>query len=302
MLIRHEILGLAPAARLRMSEDASYAAPMALGDTVYGQAVGRVLESRHAPYREGDRVMSMAGGWQTHSISDGAKVWPIDADMAPPSVWLGALGVSGMTAWVGLHDIGRPRPGETVVVSAATGGVGSVAVQLARAWGCRAVGIAGGARKCAHALRHLRLDACVDYREPDFAAALERACPAGVDVYFDNVGGSVRDAVWPRLNRDGRVVVCGLISEYNRQDGRQSGPPWFDILSKRLSIQGFILSDRLDRRDAFVEEAVRLYREGLLHIHEDVSTGLDQVPSAFIAMLEGRNLGKTVVQLDASGE
>ena len=298
MLIRHEALGLAPAARLRMSAQASYAAPLALGETVYGQAVGRVVESRHPQYRPGDRVMAMAGGWQLYSVSDGTKVWPIDTRIAPPTVWLGALGVSGMTAWTGLRIIGSPRAGETVVVSAVTGGVGSVAAQLAHAWGCRVVGVAGGSEKCEHAKRHLGIDACVDYRDPGFATDLAAACPDGVDVYFDNVGGKVRDAVWQHLNRDARAVVCGLISEYNALGGREAGPPWFDVLSKRLTVRGFILSDHLERRAEFVEEAGRLYQAGRLRVHEDVSHGLGRVPAAFAAMLQGRNLGKTVVYLE----
>ncbi|TSH99202.1 NADP-dependent oxidoreductase [Verticiella sediminum] len=297
-LVAHEVLGLAPAARLRMSDEAgSYAAPLQIGDTVYGQAVGRVVASRHPDFREGEWVMTMAGGWQDYSVTDGTKVWKIDPALAPPAVWLGALGVSGMTAWIGLREIGRPRAGETVVVSAASGAVGSCAAQFAQAWECRVIGIAGGTDKCRYAVDSLGLAACVDYRAPDFAEQLRAACPQGVDVYFENVGGAVRETVWPLLNQGGRVVVCGLISEYNRQGAPEPGPAWSDVLAKRLCVQGFILSDRVHRQAEFVAEAGELYRRGRLRFREDASFGLEQAPAAFIAMLQGRNLGKSVVHL-----
>ncbi len=303
ILIQQEVLGLAPAARLRMgAETESYAPPMALGETVFGQAVGRVVGSTHPDFEEGDWVMAMGGSWQRYFLSNGDRVFKIDVELASPSVWLGALGASGLAAWTGLREIGHPQPGETMVVSAATGAVGSSAAQMAKAWGCKVVGIAGGPDKCLHATQHLGLDACVDYRHPDFPALLAAACSDGVDVYFDNVGGQVRDAVWSLLNQNARVVVCGLISEYNASGKRELGPPWFDVLIKQLTVRGFLLTEQhMLRRGEFVEEVGELYRTQRLRVHEEVSRGLECVPEAFIAMLGGRNLGKTVVYLGDDG-
>lgn len=295
VLIRHSLLGLAPAARLRMGEEASYREPMALGEVVYGQAVGQVVQTCEANFKEGDTVMSLSGGWQEYSVAAASALVTVDPAVAPPGVWLGALGTSGMTAYVGLLDIGRPRSGETVVVSAASGGVGAMVCQIARLKGCRVIGIAGGEAKVRYVVDTLRCDAAVDYSSPDFAARLRAACPDGVDVYFDNVGGAVRDAVWPLLSQGGRVVVCGLIAEYNTT--RQAGPGWFDILAKRLTLRGFIMSDYLDRRDDFLHEMAGWYRAGEIRVREDVSEGLDSVVPAFIRMLTGGNFGKTVVKL-----
>lgn len=295
VLIRHTHLGLAPAARLRMGEAASYAQPMALGDVVYGQAAGIVALSHHDGFAAGDAVVSMHNGWQTWSVVHGATLVKADTALAPLTWWLGVLGTSGMTAYVGLFDIGRPQPGQTVVVSAASGGVGSAAGQMAMIHGCRAVGVAGGATKCAHIVSDLGMDAGIDYRAADFAHQLAVACPDGVDVYFDNVGGSVRDTVWPLLNNHARVVVCGQIAEYN--DARGGGPGWFTLLARRLMVQGFILSDRLERRADFLRDAGRWVAEGRLRMHEDLSHGLEQAVPAFIGMLQGHNFGKTLIEL-----
>lgn len=295
VLIRHTLLGLAPAARLRMGEEASYREPMALGEVVYGQAVGEVVQSRAANLREGDTVMSLGGGWQLYSVAAASTLVQVEPKVAPPSVWLGALGTSGMTAYVGLLDLGEPRSGETVVVSAASGGVGAMVGQIARLKGCRVVGIAGGQAKSAHLVETLGFDAGVDYRDPDFAAKLRAACPGGVHIYFDNVGGVVRDTVWPLMNQGGRVVVCGLISEYSA--ARQPGPGWFDILAKRLMVRGFIMSDHLHRRNDFLRDMADWYSSGQIHVKEDVSEGFDSVVPAFIRMLTGSNFGKTVVKL-----
>ena len=294
-VVRHSHLGLAPAARLRMGEARSYAAPMALGEVVYSQAVGEVVASRHADFGVGEQVVSMAAGWQEYSLSKGAGVSLIDAALAPPTVWLGALGTSGQTAWVGLHEVAVPAAGETLVVSAASGAVGSMVGQIGSLLGCRVVGIAGGAEKCGHVVQTLGFDACVDYRAEGFEAALAQACPKGVDVYFDNVGGRVRDAVWPLLNQNGRVAVCGLISEYN--DAFGAGPGWFQVLTKRLTVRGFIMSDYRGARARFLEGMGRWYREGAIHVQEDIVDGLAQTVPAFIGMLQGKNFGKTIVRL-----
>jgi len=295
VLLRHSHLGLAPAARLRMGEGASYREPMALGEVVYGQAIGRVLESRHPAWRVGDTAMSLGGGWQDYSVASGSNLARVDAELAPPSVWLGALGTSGMTAYVGLLDVGQLRTGDTVVVSAASGGVGSMAGQIAKLKGCRVVGIAGGPAKARHVVEVLGFDAGINYRAPDFAARLGDACAGGVDVYFESVGGAVRDAVWPLLNQRARVVVCGLISEYN--DAKAAGPGWFDILAKRLVLRGFILSDHLERRGEFERDMAAWWRAGQIRIQEDVSHGIETTVPAFIRMLTGRTFGKTVVAL-----
>lgn len=295
ILIRHDWLGLAPAARLRMHEGDSYAPPMALGDVIHAQAVGEVLASRNDRFRAGDAVLSMHAGWSTHSVSDGHTVYPIDPAIAPPTVWLGALGSSGMTAWIGLHEIGALRAADTVVVSSAAGAVGSVAGQLAAMRGARVVGIAGGAAKCLLAVGEYGYAACVDHRSPSLAADLARACPAGVDLYFDNVGGAVRDAVWPLMNRFGRVVVCGLISEYN--SGFVPGPAWHRLLTQRLAVRGFIVSDHAERRGEFVAEVGAMVRDGRLRVREDAVDGLENAPAAFIRMLQGGNVGKTLVRI-----
>ncbi len=295
ILIRHDWLGLAPAARLRMHEGDSYAPPMALGDVIHAQAVGEVVASRHERFRTGDPVLSMHAGWSTYSVSDGATVYPIDPLIAPPTVWLGALGSSGMTAWIGLNEIGALSPSDTVVVSSAAGAVGSVAGQLAAMQGCRVVGIAGGAEKCLLAVGEYGYAACVDYRSPGFAADLARACQGGVDVYFDNVGGAVRDTVWPLMNRFGRVVVCGLISEYNT--GFVQGPAWHRLLTQRLTVRGFIVSDHADRRAEFVAQVGALVRDGRVRMREDTADGLEHAPAAFIRMLQGGNVGKTLVRI-----
>jgi NADPH-dependent curcumin reductase CurA len=295
VLLQHRYLGLAPAARLRMGEADSYAKPLALGEVIYGQAVGTVIQSRHPDFQVGDTAVSIRGGWQEYSVASGPGLNKVDASIAPPTVWLGALGTSGMTAYVGLLDLGQPKAGETIVVSAASGAVGSAVGQIARILGCRVVGIAGGPAKCEFAVSEMQFDACVDYRTPDFAQRLAQACPAGIDVCFENVGGVSRDAAWPLLNTRARIVLCGLISEYNGV--ARPGPGWFDVLTKRLCLRGFIMSDHLDRRAAFERDMGSWYAQGRVHVREDVSQGLAQTPAAFIGMLEGRNLGKTIVQL-----
>ena len=296
LLIRHDYLGLAPAARIRMSEAASYAPPLPIGSPIYGQAVGVVLASRNPAFAEGDAVTISDGGWQEYSISNGASVNRIDTALAPATAWLGVLGVSGFTAWVGIQDFVGPRAGETIVVSAASGAVGSVAVQMARIAGCRAVGIAGSAEKCAYVTQDLGADACADHRANDFADALAAACPSGIDGYFENVGGAVRDTLWPLMNDFGRVAICGLISQYSSAQA-PGGPDWFPILTKRLAVRGFMLRDHPDRYDAFVADMVKWVGSGQVKYREHVSDGLEETPRAFIDMLAGRNFGKTLVRL-----
>ncbi|GAA4344118.1 NADP-dependent oxidoreductase [Variovorax defluvii] len=295
VLMRHDWLGLAPAARLRMDEAGSYSAPMALGDVVYGQAIGTVLQSRHPGFAPGDMAMAMRGGWQCFSALPGGDLNKIDPKLAPPPAWLGPLGTSGLAAYIGLLAHGRPRAGETVAVSAAAGAVGSVVGQIARILGCRVVGIAGGEDKCRAAVDEFGFDACVDHRDPALAQALARACPDGIDVAFENAGGPSRDAVWPLMARGGRIVVCGLIAEYNAPE--TAGPGWYRLLTQRLTIRGYITSDHLDLRPDFERDMARWWSEGRIRMREDVSHGLATAPAAFIGMLQGRNRGKVLVSL-----
>lgn len=294
-LVRHLYIGLSPSARLRMAGDSSYSTGMPLGKPVQGQTVGVVEISRHPDFAVGDHVV-VNGGWQDYSLSSGRTAIRIDPLLAPVSTALGLLGTSGMTAFVGLLDIGKPEAGETVVVSAASGSVGSVVGQIARTQGCRVVGIAGGSEKCAYVTDELGFDACVDHKLPDVSRRLAEACPNGVDISFENVGGAVRDAVWPLMNDFGRVVLCGLIAEYQDRGGL-AGPNWFPILTRRLIVRGFLLRDHLDRRDDFMRAMAQWHREGAVRYREDVTVGLANAPAAFRRLLQGQNFGKAVVQV-----
>jgi NADPH-dependent curcumin reductase CurA len=302
VLIRHRFLSLDPYQRGRMDDAKSYAKPVAVGGVMECASVGQVAASRDARFREGDWVLG-GFGWQTFSARPGKALIAIDPKEAPPSTALGVLGMPGLTAWVGLADIGTPKPGETVVVSAASGAVGQVAGQLARIAGARAVGIAGGAAKCAFVSGELGFDAAVDHRG-DLAAQLDAACPAGVDVYWENVGGAVQEAVFPRLNDFGRMVMCGMIAQYNTASGAAAagappGPNLGPVVRKRLRIQGFIVSDTgWPRYPQFRAEMLGHIAAGRLRWREDVVHGLAAAPGAFIGLLEGRNFGKLVVALD----
>ena len=294
-LVRNTLIGLAPASRIRMSEGPSYAAPTPLGSVIYSQSLGEVVESAHADYRAGDLVVLTDGGWQTHVVSDGSSAQKIDTTIAPASVWLGALGVSGLTAYAGLMEIAGLTPADTLLVSAASGAVGSSAGQIAKAIGCRVVGVAGGERKAAHVRDTLGFDDCLDYRSGSFVQDLQAAAGDGFSVYFDNIGGAVRNAALDVMADFGRIVVCGLISEYN--DGSASGPGWMPILTKRLSVRGFLMRDHMASRAAFQRDMAGWLRDGRIKIVEDVTDGFANLPSAFIAMLTGRNFGKSLVRI-----
>ncbi|WP_236792046.1 NADP-dependent oxidoreductase [Amycolatopsis sp. GM8] len=297
VVVEHTHLGLAPAARVRMTPALpGEAVKLNLGETVYGAASGRVIASKNPEFPVGTHVASVDGGWQTHAISDGANLTAIDLDLAPASVWMGLLGISGFTGYVGLEEIGRPRPGETLVVSAAGGAVGSFVVQMARLRGARVVGVAGGPEKCRFVEQKLGAAACVDHRSASFAEQLADACAGGVDVYFDNVGGRVRDAVWPHLNEFGRVVVCGQVSQYSLTEP-EPGPGWYEIMLKRLLVQGLFWRTHLDRMADFHREVGGWVKSGEVVALEDFVDGLESCPAAFTAMLEGRYTGKVVVRL-----
>jgi NADPH-dependent curcumin reductase len=295
ILCRTIYLSLDPYMRGRMSEAKSYAKSVDLGQVMVGGTVSEVIESRHPDFTTGDVVLGY-DGWQAYGLSKGAGVRKLDPKAAPISTALGVLGMPGMTAYVGLLDIGRPQAGETVVVSAASGAVGSAVGQIAKIKGCRAVGIAGGGRKCEYVVKDLGFDACIDYKSEELGAALERACPGGIDVYFDNVGGDVLAAVLRRINSFARIPLCGIISQYNATE-LPPGPNPFPLLANRALIKGFIVSDHADRTDDFLRDCTQWVREGRLKYREDVVDGLEQAPAAFIGLLQGKNFGKLLVRV-----
>ncbi len=295
ILCRTIYLSLDPYMRGRMNEGRSYAASVELGQVMVGGTVGQVVESRDPAFAPGDVVVGYHG-WQTHAVSRATAVRKLDPAQAPISTALGVLGMPGMTAYVGLLDIGRPKPGETVVVSAASGAVGSAVGQIARIKGCRAVGVAGTAAKCEYVVRELGFDACVNYRTQELLPALRAACPNGIDVYFDNVGGAVLAAALRLINQNARVPLCGLISQYNATE-LPPGPNLFPVLANRALIKGFIVSDHPDRLGAFLTDCTGWVREGRLRHREDIVDGLEAAPGALIGLLEGRNFGKLVVRV-----
>jgi NADPH-dependent curcumin reductase len=299
VLLRTIWLSLDPYMRGRMSEGPSYAAPVAIGGVMEGGTVSEVIASSVSGFAKGDIVLSRAG-WQTHALSDGKGLTKIDPKLAPISTAVGVLGMPGMTAYAGLLEIGNPQPGETVVVAAASGAVGSAVGQIAKIKGARAVGIAGGKDKCDYVKRELGFDDCLDHRDPDLAAKLKEACPKGIDVYFENVGGAVFDAVYPLLNAFARVPVCGLIAHYN--DTEAKSPKWAaslmrNVLTKRLTIRGFIVSDFAAVHGDFLRDMTQWVREGKVKYKEFVTEGLDSAPGAFMGLLKGANFGKQLVRV-----
>jgi hypothetical protein len=300
VLLKTLWLSLDPYMRGRISAAKSYARPVEIGEVMVGGTVSEVVESRSAGFKPGDVVMGYMG-WQEYAISDGRGLRKLDPKAAPISTAVGVLGMPGMTAYVGLLEIGRPKPGETVAVAAATGAVGAVVGQLAKLKGCRAVGIAGGPEKCRYLLDELGFDAAVDHRAPDLKEKLAAACPNGIDVYFENVGGAVWDAVFPLLNTFARVPVCGMIAHYNDTElppGPDRTPRLMrTILTKRLTLRGFLVSDYGDQEPAFLREMSQWVREGKIKYREDVVDGLEAAPEALIGLLRGKNFGKLLVRV-----
>ena len=300
VLLRTIWLSLDPYMRGRMSDAPSYAAPVPIGGVMEGGAVSEVIASNNPAFAEGDIVVARTG-WQTHALSDGKGLVKIDPKLAPISTAVGVLGMPGMTAYVGLLDIGKPQPGETVVVAAALGAVGSAVGQIAKIKGARAVGIAGGKDKCDHVKKELGFDECLDHRDSDFAAKLKDACPKGIDVYFENVGGAVFEAVFPLLNAFARVPVCGLVAHYN-DDMQAAAPKWAPslmraVLTRRLTIRGFIVSDFAARHADFLRDMSAWVREGKVKYKEFITEGLDSAPGAFMGLLKGANFGKQLVRV-----
>ncbi|WP_207477951.1 NADP-dependent oxidoreductase [Arenibaculum pallidiluteum] len=303
VLLRTLWLSLDPYMRGRMSDAKSYVDPIAVGDVMGGGTVSVVTASQHPGYAEGDIVLCRSG-WQEYALSDGTDLRRLDPEAAPVSTALGVLGMPGMTAYVGLLSIGEPKPGETVVVAAAAGPVGSLVGQIAGIKGCRTVGIAGGPEKCRYLLDELGFDAAVDHRDPAMAERLAAACPDGIDVYFENVGGAVWDAVLPLLNAFARVPVCGLVAHYN-DTGLPPGPDRSPllmraILNRRLMLRGFIVGDFAAQADAFRRDVGGWLKEGRIRYREDVVDGIENAPDALIGLLEGRNFGKLLVRVAAA--
>ncbi|WP_417070952.1 NADP-dependent oxidoreductase [Niveibacterium terrae] len=302
LLLRTVYLSLDPYMRSRMSAAKSYAAAMNEGDVMVGATVCRVEASRHPDYQAGEWVLAYTG-WQSHALSDGVGLHKLSG-MARPSLALGVLGMTGFTAYMGLLEIGQPRAGETVVVAAATGAVGSVVGQIAKLKGCRVVGIAGGAEKCRYAVEELGFDVCLDHRSPDLAAELAAACPQGIDVYFENVGGVVFDAVLPLLNTGARVPLCGLIAQYNAT-GLPAGPDrspllMRTLLTRRIRMQGFIIfDDYASHYPEFLKTMGEWVANGTVRYREDIVSGLENAPQAFIGLLQGHNFGKLIIQVGA---
>ena len=301
VLVRVHYLSLDPYMRMRMNDAKSYAAPVALGDVMVGATVGEVLESRQAGFAAGDTVVCM-GGWQELAVLDArapGMVRKVDVSRLPLSAYLGSVGMPGVTAWVGLNHIIEPKAGETVVVSAASGAVGSVVGQLAKAKGCKVVGFAGGADKCAYVINELGFDACIDYKQhPDFkslAAALDAAAPQGVDGNFENVGGLILDVVLSRMNAFGRVALCGMISGYNGQPLVINNARL--LLTQRLKLQGFIVSEHMALWPTALKELGAGVAGGQIKFRESVAQGLAAAPEAFLGLLQGKNFGKQLVKL-----
>ena len=295
VLVRHEFLSLDPYMRARMDEARSYAASQEIGKPMVGGTVGEVIASNNPRFAVGDKVVGM-GGWQNYSLDDGAFLRKLDVPGVPIQAWLGALGMPGVTAWFGVNGIIAPRAGETLVVSAATGAVGSVVGQLAKAAGARAVGIAGGAAKCAYAVEALGFDACVDHRSETFEADLKAAVPKGIDGLFENVGGNCFAACLRRLNDFSRIALCGAIASYQGEEP-SSLPDLRLVLVRRIKLQGFIVTDHLDIWPQALNELAGLYLAGKLRWRETIAEGLEAAPKAFLDMLVGGNFGKQLVRL-----
>ncbi len=301
VLVRHHFLSLDPYMRGRMNDSKSYAASQPLGEVMIGGTVGEVVESRNTKYSVGDRVVGM-GGWQEYSVVDGntpGALRKVDTTHVPLSAYLGAVGMPGVTAWYGLVKIIAPKAGETMVVSAATGAVGSAFAALAKARGCRVVGIAGGADKCRYATEELGFDACLDYKAHTdvkaLAKALKEACPNGIDGYFENVGGWIMDAVMLRMNAFSRIAVCGMIAGYDGQPLPMANPAL--LLINRMKLEGFIVSEHMEVWPEALKELGTLVATGKLRPRESIAQGIASAPEAFLGMLKGRNFGKQLVQL-----
>jgi len=300
MLLRAIYLSLDPYMRGRMNAGVSYAKPVEVGEVMEGRAVSEVLKSNIPHYQTGDIVLA-GTGWQEFSLSEGKEVQKIDLTLGPISYYLGVLGMPGFTAYTGLLNIGKPQSGETLVVAAASGPVGSLVGQIAKSKGCQVVGIAGGERKCCYVKEELGFDACLDRRQPELAERLKTACPKGIDIYFENVGGPVFEAVLPLLNNFARIPVCGLIAHYNATEllpGPNRVPLLMQsILVKRLTFRGFIVMDFASQFRDFMTDMSGWLREGRVKYREDITDGLENAPRELIGLLKGENFGKKIIRV-----
>ena len=300
MLLRSVYLSLDPYMRGRMSDAKSYADPVAIDEAMVGGTVCQVIESKNPNFDKGEWVLSFTG-WQDYGISNGEGLIKMGANPANPSYALGVMGMPGFTAYMGLLDIGQPKPGDTLVVAAATGAVGSMVGQIGKLKGCRVIGVAGGEEKCRYAVDQLGFDKCIDHKAEDFAEQLAAACNNGIDIYYENVGGKVFDAVMPLLNTRARIPLCGLISQYNAT-ALPEGPDRMSMLMaqlliKRIKMQGFIIfDDYAHRYGEFAADMSKWLAEGTIHYREHLVDGLENAPQAFIGLLEGKNFGKLVIQ------
>jgi len=301
VLLRTLNLSLDPYMRGRMSDAPSYATPLEIGNVMVGSTVSRVEISQHPDYQIGDLVLGYTG-WQDYDLSDGSNLTKLDKNTRHPSLVLGVLGMPGFTAYMGLLDIGQPKAAETLVVAAASGAVGSVVGQIAKIKGCHVVGIAGDAEKCHFVVEELGFDACINHRSGDLPQQLAAACPKGIDIYFENVGGAVFDAVLPLLNVRARIPLCGLIASYNNTE-LPPGPDRLGlltsmILTKRIKIQGFIIFDDYGHRySEFFNQMSAWLEESKIKFREDIVDGLENAPQAFIGLLEGDNFGKRIIRV-----
>jgi NADPH-dependent curcumin reductase len=300
MLLRTLWLSLDPYMRGRMSDRKSYAPPVGIGDVMVGGTVSEVVTSKLEGFTSGDIVEGRTG-WQKYAISDGTGMRKVEPTLGPISTALGVLGMPGMTAYFGLLNVGQPKPGETVVVSSAAGAVGAIVGQLAKIKGCRVVGIAGAPEKCAYVVKELGFDECVSHREPDLSQHLEKVCPKGIDVYFENVGGKVFEAVLPLLNDFARIPVCGLIAHYNDTElpaGPNQAPLLMrTVLTHRLTVRGFIRGDFLDQQASFFKDMSQWINEKRVKYREDIVEGLENAPKAFLKLFRGENFGKLLVRV-----
>ncbi len=297
VLVRNHFLSLDPYMRMRMEDVKSYAAPQALDEVMIGGTAGEIVASRHPKFAVGDKVVGMLG-WSEMGVSDGTLLKKVDATQVPLSAYLGTVGMPGMTAWYGLNQIIQPKAGQTIAVSAASGAVGSVVGQLAKQHGCRVIGIAGGRQKCDVVVNEFGFDACIDYKAGNLFKDLKAAAPDGVDGLFENVGGAVMDAVLARMNPYGRIALCGMISGY---DGQLMPVHYLHmVLSMRLTMQGFIISEHMEFWPQGLGELGQLVAAGKLRYRETIAEGLEAAPDAFIGMLRGKNLGKQLVRMVAT--
>ncbi len=296
MLVKILYISLDPAMRGWMNEGKSYVPPVGIGEVMRAGAVGTVIASKNDKFALGDSVYGTFGV-QEYAMSNGKGVQKVDLRLAPLPVYLGVLGMPGMTAYFGLLDIGKPREGETVVVSGAAGAVGGVVGQIARIKGCRAVGIAGGADKCEYVVKELGFDACIDYKNEDVKAGLKQHCPNGVDIYFDNVGGDILDAVLARLAMRARIVICGAISQYNNTEGVKGPANYLSLLVNRASMTGMVVFDYASRYGEGAREMAGWMREGKLKHREDIVAGLETFPDTLLKLFKGENFGKLVLKV-----